>query len=157
MSADDRTHPHTGQVVTVFRNRLRESARESYAAELEVVTSLASAMPGFIETKTFVAEDGERATIVTFADPDTHGAWRDHPQHREAMRHGVSDYYDEYSIAVGTTSYASAFTHGTTERVLNWEGSISEFWISVKRAGVFPANALKPAGTTLEKAIKGVA
>ena len=36
--------------------------------------------------------------------------WRDHPRHREAMRNGVSDYYDEYSIAVGTTSYASAFT-----------------------------------------------
>lgn len=109
MSAADRSHPLPGQVVTVFRNRLRESAREAYAAELEVVTSLARSMPGFIETKTFVAEDGERATVVTFADPETHGAWRDHPRHREAMRHGIDDYYDEYSIAVGTTSYASAF------------------------------------------------
>ncbi len=109
MSAD-RSHPRTGQVVTVFRNRLRAPAQDAYAAELEAVTSLARSMPGFIETKTFVAADGERATIVTFADPATHGAWRDHPRHREAMRHGISDYYDEYSIAVGTTSYASAFT-----------------------------------------------
>ena len=110
MSADDRSHPHLGQVVTVFRNRLREPAREAYAAELEVVASLARSMPGFVETKTFVADDGERATIVTFADSDSHGAWRDHPRHREAMRHGISDYYEEYSIAVGTTSYASSFT-----------------------------------------------
>lgn len=110
MSADDRSHPHLGQVVTVFRNRLREPARDAYAADLAVVTALAREMPGFIETKTFVAEDGERATIVTFTDPGTHGAWRDHPRHREAMRHGISDYYSEYSIAVGTTSYASAFT-----------------------------------------------
>ena len=106
----DRTRPLEGQVVTVFRNRLRDAALETYADELEVVTALARSMPGFVETKTFVAEDGERATIVTFADPESHRAWRDHPRHREAQRHGISDYYEEYSIAVGTTSYASAFT-----------------------------------------------
>lgn len=105
----ERTHPHTGQVVTVFRNRLREDARGAYVDELAVVAELARSMPGFIETKTFVADDGERATVVTFADPESHRGWREHPRHREAMRHGVSDYYEEYSIAVGTTSYASAF------------------------------------------------
>lgn len=105
----DRARPREGQVVTVFRNRLREPAREAYAAELEVVSALARSMPGFIETKTFVSEDGERATVVTFADEETHRGWRDHPRHREAMRHGAADYYEEYSIAVGTTSYASAF------------------------------------------------
>jgi heme-degrading monooxygenase HmoA len=110
MTAADRSRPRVGQVVTVFRNRLREPAREAYATELEVVTALARSMPGFVETKTFVADDGERATIVTFADPDAHRAWRDHPRHREAQRHGIADYYTEYSIAVGTTSYASAFT-----------------------------------------------
>ena len=102
--------PLEGQVVTVFRNRLREPAREAYAAELEVVAALARSMPGFVDTKTFVAEDGERATIVTFADPETHRAWRDHPRHREAQRNGMDQYYSEYSIAVGTTSYASAFS-----------------------------------------------
>jgi heme-degrading monooxygenase HmoA len=110
MTGADRSRPHVGQVVTVFRNRLREPAREAYAAELEVVTALARSMPGFVETKTFVADDGERATIVTFSDADAHRAWRDHPRHREAQRHGISDYYTEYSVAVGTTSYASAFT-----------------------------------------------
>jgi heme-degrading monooxygenase HmoA len=110
VTSTDRDRPREGQVVTVFRNRLRDPARDAYAAELEVVAALARSMPGFIETKTFVAEDGERATLVTFADPETHRAWRDHPRHREAQRHGISDYYSEYSIAVGTTSYASAFT-----------------------------------------------
>jgi hypothetical protein len=46
--------------VTVFRNRLREDAREAYADELQVVTALARSMPGFAETKLFVSEDGER-------------------------------------------------------------------------------------------------
>lgn len=101
--------PAIGQVVTVFRNRLRPESTEAYADELAVVADLARSMPGFIETKTFVAEDGERCTVVTFADEESHRGWRDHPRHREAQRHGISDYYAEYSIAVGTTSYASAF------------------------------------------------
>lgn len=102
--------PVVGQVVTVFRNRLRPEAQAAYAEELAVVVELARSMPGFVETKTFVAEDGERATVVTFADIAAHQGWRDHPRHREAQRHGIADYYSEYSIAVGATTYASSFT-----------------------------------------------
>ncbi len=106
-----RVPPAAGQVVTVFRNRLREdeATRSAYDDELAVVAALARSMPGFVETKTFVADDGERCTVVTFADEETHRGWRDHPRHREAQRHGIADYYDTYSIAVGTTSYASSF------------------------------------------------
>lgn len=103
-------HPEPGQVVTVFRNRVRPEALERYTAELTVVAELARSMPGFVETKTFVADDGERATIVTFADERAHAAWRAHPRHRDAQRAGIADYYETYSIAVGTTSYVSAFT-----------------------------------------------
>lgn len=101
--------PALGQVVTVFRNRLRADAQPAYGDELAVVADLARSMPGFVETKTFTADDGERCTVVTFADAAAHAAWRDHPRHREAQRNGVEHYYDTYSIAVGTTSYASAF------------------------------------------------
>lgn len=107
----DVERPLPGQVVTVFRNRLRPEHEGAYRDELAVVAELARSMPGFVETKTFVAEDGERATIVTFADAASHRGWRDHPRHREAQRHGIADYYGEYSIAVGETSYASSFTH----------------------------------------------
>ncbi|MCW2816322.1 MAG: antibiotic biosynthesis monooxygenase [Nocardioides sp.] len=112
MGPMERTPPAVGQVVTVFRNRLRDdgAARAAYGDELAVVAALARTMPGFVETKTFTADDGERATVVTFADEDSHRAWRDHPRHREAQRHGVADYYETYSIAVGTTSYASDLT-----------------------------------------------
>ena len=103
--------PLAGQVVTVFRNRLRPEHEAAYGDELAVVAELARSMPGFVETKTFVADDGERCTVVTFADPESHGGWRDHPRHREAQRHGVADYYAEYSIAVGETTYASSFVH----------------------------------------------
>ncbi len=95
--------------MTVFRNRLMPDAVTAYAEELAVVAALAREMPGFVETKTFVADDGERATIVTFADAESHRGWAEHPRHREAQRHGIAQYYSTYSIAVGQTSYASAF------------------------------------------------
>ncbi|WP_232678569.1 antibiotic biosynthesis monooxygenase [Nocardioides sp. R-C-SC26] len=102
--------PEVGQVVTVFRNRLHPESVEAYTADLQVVAELARSMPGFVETKTFVADDGERCTVVTFADVESHRAWREHPRHRRAQRAGVESYYAEYSIAVGTTSYGSGFS-----------------------------------------------
>ncbi|MBF4160856.1 antibiotic biosynthesis monooxygenase family protein [Nocardioides acrostichi] len=107
MSAQQR--PLVGQVVTVFRNRLRPEAAADYTEELAEVVALAHEMPGFVETKTFVADDGERCTVVTFADPVSHRGWAEHPRHREAQRHGVASYYAEYSIAVGETTHASVF------------------------------------------------
>ena len=101
--------PSEGQIVTVFRNRLRPEAAGLYREELVEVAALARSMPGFVETKTFTADDDERVTIVTFADAESHAAWRDHPRHRQAQQNGIAEYYREYSIAVGETSYASSF------------------------------------------------
>jgi heme-degrading monooxygenase HmoA len=63
-----------------------------------------------VEHKIFVAGDGERVTLVTFADRASHNAWRDHPDHRAAQQAGIRLYYDSYSISVGEVDYASFFT-----------------------------------------------
>lgn len=101
--------PEIGQVVTVFRSRLRPDAVDEYGADAARIAELARSMPGYVEHKVFTAEDGERVTVVTFVDPDSHRAWREHPEHRAAQRRGIERYYATYSIQVGTTSYASAF------------------------------------------------
>lgn len=94
--------------MTVFRSRLREDAH-AYHDHAERMAALADTMPGLVERKGFTADDGERLTLVTFADRTSHDAWRDHPEHREAQRAGVRDYYECYSIAVGTTQHATSF------------------------------------------------
>ncbi len=101
-----------GQIVTVFRNRLQAdpAVQTAYYADAARIAELARSMPGYVEHKGFTADDGERVTLVTFADPDSHRAWRDLPEHRAAQRRGIDHYYETYSIQVGTTSYASAFT-----------------------------------------------
>jgi heme-degrading monooxygenase HmoA len=99
------------QILTVFRNRLRPEHRDEYGATSTRMTDLAREMPGFVDAKTFTAEDGERVTIVTLADLDSERAWRDHPEHREAQRAGIDRFYADYSIQVATVFYDHVFRH----------------------------------------------
>ncbi len=101
--------PEIGQVVTVFRSRLRPDAR-GYDEHAERMSALAGTMPGHLDHKTFTADDGERVTVVTFADQASHDAWRTHPEHRAAQRAGVERYYATYTIQVATVVRANAFT-----------------------------------------------
>ena len=100
--------PEVGQVVTVFRSRLRPDAH-AYPEHATRMSELARTMPGYVEHKVFTAEDGERVTLVTFADRAGHDTWARNPEHREAQRAGVDAYYEEYSISVGAVDRASAW------------------------------------------------
>ena len=87
------------QMVTVFRSRLRADA-DGYDEAADAIEARARRAPGFVDFKTFVAADGERVSLVVFADRASHDAWRDDPEHREAQRHGREDWYAEYHIQV---------------------------------------------------------
>ena len=97
------------EVITIFRNRLMEGAEDSYGELAPHIAMLARAMPGFVDTKTFAASDGERVTVVTFANQESHNAWRDHPEHVAARARGIEEFYSSYSIQVGTVSYSHQF------------------------------------------------
>lgn len=90
----------TKPLVTVFRSRLREEASQDYEVVARRMDALARAMPGFVDFKTFRADDGERVSIVVFDSLETHAAWRDHPEHRRAQARGRADFYAEYHILV---------------------------------------------------------
>lgn len=94
---------HTGvmaTILTVFRSRLREDARADYEPEAQRIDALARTMPGFLGIKTFVADDGERVSIVEFDSQEHHDYWRDHPEHRVAQRRGRDEFYETYTIQV---------------------------------------------------------
>lgn len=100
----------TSHIVTVFRNRLRPGVGDAYAELAPRISALAHNMQGFVDEKTFVSPDGERVTVVTFADRDSHNAWRDHPDHQEAQRRGIEELYATYSIQVGVVTHTHTFT-----------------------------------------------
>lgn len=98
------------EVITIFRNRLMEGAESAYGELAPHIATLARAMPGFVDSKTFTASDGERVTIVTFANQETHNAWRDDAEHVAARARGIEEFYSTYSIQVGTVTYSNHFT-----------------------------------------------
>jgi heme-degrading monooxygenase HmoA len=88
-------------IVIVFRARVREGADMSAMSALgERMYELASAMPGFISYKDFVATDGESATVVEFARAPQLVAWRNHPEHVAAQELGRREFFSEYAIQV---------------------------------------------------------
>ena len=102
----------TGQIVTVFRSRLRPGADGEYLPTAAAVLELALAAPGLVDVKSFAADDGEHVTIATFADEASQRAWREHAEHRVAQRRGRERFYTEYTLqvceAVRTRSFTTA-------------------------------------------------
>jgi heme-degrading monooxygenase HmoA len=87
-------------VVTVFRSRLRPGVQDEYQPMAARMSELARGMPGYVSHKSFTAEDGERVTIVEFADEVSQQAWSRHAEHVEAKRKGRETFYSEYRIQV---------------------------------------------------------
>ena len=86
--------------ITVFRSRLRGDVPDRYSSLADELHERAKEFPGFVEFKQFVAEDGERVTLVTFDTAEHEAAWRDDEQHRAAQAEGRDDFYTEYDVAV---------------------------------------------------------
>jgi heme-degrading monooxygenase HmoA len=102
-----------GQIVTVFRSRLRPDAGQDYVDRATEMARLAATMPGLVDVTAFTADDGERLTLVTFADEPSQRAWREHAEHRLAQRAGRDRFYAEYSIQVCETVRTRRFVAQT--------------------------------------------
>ncbi len=98
-------------VLTVFRSRLRPGIESAYQTLAGEISQLARMAPGFLEEKTFIADDGERLTFVLFSDSESHAAWRDNPRHREAQEIGKNELYSEYQVYSAETQHSSMFPH----------------------------------------------
>ena len=91
-----------GQVVTVFRSRRRAGSEEAYGRTAAAMEAAARAVPGFVDFATFTGDDGDRVSVVTFATPEAHAAWRDDPAHRAAQAQGRDEFYEWYAVQVAS-------------------------------------------------------
>lgn len=96
-------------LITVFRSRLRPEHVAEYSQVAERIHALAESMPGFLGIKTFAADDGERVSIVRFADEAAHNAWRNHPDHLRAQQQGRERFYSDYHVQVCRMLHEQAF------------------------------------------------
>jgi heme-degrading monooxygenase HmoA len=102
-------------IVTVFRARLRPGIGADYTALSDRMVELAQTMPGFLSSKDFVADDGERVTIVEFAHEEGQRAWRSNPEHMAAQKLAREKYYSAYHIQVCTLDHESKFSETATQ------------------------------------------
>ncbi|CAN5219398.1 hypothetical protein BH10PSE11_BH10PSE11_12280 [soil metagenome] len=87
-------------IVTVFRTRLNPGVQEEYGPVAAQMSELAQKMPGYISHKGFVAEDGERVTVVEFESEEALEGWRIHPEHVKAKRSGIQSFYSDYKFQI---------------------------------------------------------
>ncbi len=87
-------------IVVVYRSRLTAEAGDDYSEMAAEMLATAKEMPGFVEFKSFKADDGERVSLVYWQDHETMAAWRNHPRHRVAQHNGRSKWYATFSLEV---------------------------------------------------------
>ena len=95
-------------IIVLFRSKLVD-APEGYSEMAEEMESLARTMPGFIDVKAYVAEDGERLTVVWWQDEETLRVWREQVRHRVAQRMGREKWYAYYKMEVAEVVREKAF------------------------------------------------
>jgi heme-degrading monooxygenase HmoA/ketosteroid isomerase-like protein len=95
--------------VIVFRSRLRDGISDTYGAHAERIYERAASMPGFVSSKDFAADDGERLALIEWDGEAELRAWRDLPEHRTAQEMGRARYYKDYSLDVCQVAHASRF------------------------------------------------
>ena len=96
-------------ILTVFRSRIKEEARAEYAELASKIAALAETMPGFISRKAYVAEDGEKLTLVEFEDEESQRLWSMNVEHLAAKEIGRERFYSEYSVQICTVMRASRY------------------------------------------------
>lgn len=106
---EEPAHDEPAQVVTVFRSTLRDDVPEEYFTLAAELLDRARQIEGFVEQKVFVAEDGERLTLVVFDSEAAQEQWRTDPVHRAAQQRGRREFYDAYDITVATSDRRHAW------------------------------------------------
>jgi heme-degrading monooxygenase HmoA len=96
-------------IVVLFRSRLTADAGDDYGAMAQEMLETAQSMPGFVDVKSYAADDGERLTIVRWQDEATMKAWREHPRHRVAQGLGIDKWYSSYSLEIAEVVRESKF------------------------------------------------
>jgi heme-degrading monooxygenase HmoA len=96
-------------VVVLFRSRLTASAGEDYGEMAAEMLATAKEMPGFIDFKSFKADDGERISVIWWQDQETLAVWRNHARHLVAQQAGRSKWYEYYKIEVAEVVRQNTF------------------------------------------------
>ena len=87
-------------VLVLFRSKLTAQASDDYKAMADEMLSRARTMPGFVDFKSFRADDDERLSVIRWESQDTLRAWTDDLRHVVAQRLGREKWYEYFRVEV---------------------------------------------------------
>jgi heme-degrading monooxygenase HmoA len=96
-------------VIVLFRSMMNEEAGDDYKAMAAEMLERARTMPGFVDFKTFRAEDGERLSVIHWESQETLRAWSADLRHVVAQRLGREKWYRYFHIEVADVSRSYGF------------------------------------------------
>lgn len=106
-------------IVTVFRTRLNSGVQDEYCPTAERMSELAQAVPSYISHKGFVADDGERVTIVEFESEEALHKWRINPEHGAAKKRGFDSFYSEFKYQICSVIRGHGWLKRRSERLMD--------------------------------------
>lgn len=112
-------------IIILFRSRLTPQAGEDYDSLLAEMGEYVKEQPGFVDVKSFTAEDGERLTIVWWKDQETLEQWRQNERHRAAKTLGRERWYEYYRMELAEVFLASDFDRPNDRLATGQEGSLA--------------------------------
>jgi heme-degrading monooxygenase HmoA len=97
-------------IVTIFRTRLNPGVQDEYGPMAKQMSELARTVPGYVAHKGYVAEDGEKVTIVEFETEEALQQWRRDPEHGKAKRRGIESFFSAYRFQICNVIRERAWT-----------------------------------------------
>jgi heme-degrading monooxygenase HmoA len=97
-------------LVILFRSKLLPTAGEDYSQMAEQMEAHARTFDGFVDVKAYLAEDGERLTVVWWRDEESLAIWRNDARHRVVQNRGRERWYEYYKMDIATIVRQKDFT-----------------------------------------------
>ena len=96
-------------VIVMFRSKLTPEAKDDYKAMAEEMLVRARTMPGFVDFKTFVADDGEHVSVIHWETMEGMRGWSDDVRHVVAQRMGREKWYEYFRVEVAEVARSYGF------------------------------------------------
>jgi|WetSurMetagenome_2_1015567.scaffolds.fasta_scaffold1334295_2 heme-degrading monooxygenase HmoA len=88
-------------VAVVFTSRRTPQHDAEYGEMSDAMVELVQQQPGFIRMASVRdPRTREGITVAWFEDEESVRAWKSHPEHAEAQRRGIEDFYEDYHVTV---------------------------------------------------------
>jgi heme-degrading monooxygenase HmoA len=90
--------------------------QQEYDPMAKKMSQLAQGVPGYISHKGFVAEDGERVTIVEFATEEALRKWKIDPEHLEAKKRGFTQFFSSFKYQICDVAHSRSWERKVDQR-----------------------------------------